>query len=302
MAITKIKIVVGLLRLPILPACSHFCIVGFSLPQILATDITKMISEAWKALSDQEKAPWEQLARQDRARYEQEKAAYTGPWRTTISPKPKMANAPKRPVSAFVAYSNERRKMVTRHNPHLSPAEISGMLGQMWKHEVVHVRQFYTDQYARQMLEYRRACQEEQEQESQPQQTMPLRTETPKLASKSTHAPNPPCSPSTIASIVGNSWCQPSPNPPGSSTRPFCCRVESPDDGSSESNTTLWHIEQCGVLDPWEAYKQKIMENGSHITLTEAMAQKNFVPLTKTDTDCFLTVAAAWFEPLESNQ
>lgn len=39
--------------------------------------IGKMIGAAWNALEEAEKAPYEKLAAEDRARYEREKAAYT---------------------------------------------------------------------------------------------------------------------------------------------------------------------------------------------------------------------------------
>ncbi len=105
------------------------------------------MSEAWKSLSPEEKEKWDTMARKDKARYEVEKTMYTGPWKVpAVKRSLKDPNAPKRPMSAFLAYSNSRRAMVKKQNPHMGNAEISKHLSTMWKEAPADVRQKYIDQ------------------------------------------------------------------------------------------------------------------------------------------------------------
>jgi hypothetical protein len=54
-------------------------------------------------------------------------------------------NAPKRPPSAFLNYSNLRRAELKRQNPNLKNTEISKLLGQEWKAAPASVRQPHID-------------------------------------------------------------------------------------------------------------------------------------------------------------
>lgn len=45
-------------------------------PQLSVTDVTRFIGEAWRKMTPEEKAPYEELARQDRSRYAREKAEF----------------------------------------------------------------------------------------------------------------------------------------------------------------------------------------------------------------------------------
>ena len=100
-----------------------------------STAVSKYVSRAWKALNGTEKAMWQERARQDRKRYETEKATYSGPWKVPISKTraPKDPNAPKRPLTAFFMFSNSHRKEVASQFPKATNAEISRTLSQMWK-------------------------------------------------------------------------------------------------------------------------------------------------------------------------
>jgi hypothetical protein len=57
-------------------------------------EIGKLISEKWKALSDAEKAPYEEKAAKDRLRYEKEMKSYVPP--SSSSPKKKAKKATKK--------------------------------------------------------------------------------------------------------------------------------------------------------------------------------------------------------------
>ena len=99
------------------------------------TDIAKLVSESWKQLSPEDREEWELKAEQDRARYEAEKANYKGPWKIPAHNKrsTKDPSAPKRPMSAFLAYSNSRRAALKRKNPKATNADLSKMLSKSWK-------------------------------------------------------------------------------------------------------------------------------------------------------------------------
>lgn len=90
------------------------------------TDIAKMVSEAWRELNPEEKEIWETKARKDKARYEVEKAMYKGPWKVPANKRtPKDPTAPKRPMSAFLAFSNKRRAALKRQHPDATNADLS---------------------------------------------------------------------------------------------------------------------------------------------------------------------------------
>ena len=69
------------------------------------TSISKLVSDEWKALSDRERREWSERARLDKDRYNAEKSLYTGPWQIPSKRTRKDPSAPKRPMSAFLFYS-----------------------------------------------------------------------------------------------------------------------------------------------------------------------------------------------------
>jgi len=108
------------------------------------TNVAKLVSEAWRELPPDERKKWEDMAKEDRARYEEERRTYRGPWKVAVSKKPyKDPNAPKRPMSAFLMYSNGRRAAVKKENPDFSNGEISRLLSEMWRKASEEDRQKY---------------------------------------------------------------------------------------------------------------------------------------------------------------
>lgn len=119
------------------PSNSH-CIAK----KIRAADVAKLVSKSWKRLDTKDRAHWEEMARIDKERYEKEKALYKGPWKV---PDVKYPDAPKKPMSAFLAFGNERRKAIATANPKMSNAEISSLLSKLWKECPPDVKQGYRD-------------------------------------------------------------------------------------------------------------------------------------------------------------
>jgi HMG (high mobility group) box len=105
-----------------------------------------MVSEAWKNLPPEEREYWEEMARADKERYEMEKSFYDGPWKIPAEKSSKDPRAPKRPMSAFLAYSNNKRSEVKQNNPSLSNADISRLLASMWKEVNNEEKQHYIEE------------------------------------------------------------------------------------------------------------------------------------------------------------
>eukprot|EP00934_Nitzschia_sp_Nitz4_P006598 Nitzschia sp. Nitz4//scaffold191_size41780//39658//41064//NITZ4_007478-RA/size41780-augustus-gene-0.65-mRNA-1//1//CDS//3329540214//6588//frame0 len=125
------------------------------------TDVAKMVSQAWKNLSNDEREEWEELARKDKARYEMEKAMYTGPWKVPAKRRSqKDPNAPKRPMSAFLSFSNAKRTEVKDSNPDMGNAEVSRILAQMWKDATEDEKKEHIDKEFKLRQEYKVAIAE----------------------------------------------------------------------------------------------------------------------------------------------
>lgn len=104
----------------------------------------------------EEKQGWEEKARQDKARYEMEKAMYKGPWKVPANKRtPKDPSAPKRPMSAFLAFSNKRRAALKRQHPDATNADLSKMLSKTWKEAPPDVKGKYTEEEAGLRAEYK---------------------------------------------------------------------------------------------------------------------------------------------------
>jgi hypothetical protein len=124
--------------------CSaHIIHIFISLSIYKTTVIAKLVSIEWKGLNKEERARWEKMARLDKERFEREKSTYNGPWQVPVPEK--NAFTPKRPMSGFLDFSNQKRKLVQFSNPHLKGKYISKILGNMWKEASAEERAFFMD-------------------------------------------------------------------------------------------------------------------------------------------------------------
>ena len=97
----------------------------------------------------EEKEEWEKKARKDKARYEVEKSLYKGPWKVPANKRtPKDPTAPKRPMSAFLAFSNKRRAGLKREHPDATNADLSKMLSKTWKEAPLELKSKYMEEEA----------------------------------------------------------------------------------------------------------------------------------------------------------
>lgn len=122
--------------------------------KLQTANISKLVSGAWRELSPDDRVKWESMARSDRARYEVEKTMFKGPWHVPKGRKQKDANAPKRPMSAFLAFANSRRGTVKQGMPGSSNGDVSRALAAMWKEAPEHVRQSYFEEEQKKRKEY----------------------------------------------------------------------------------------------------------------------------------------------------
>ncbi|XP_077403024.1 high mobility group protein B1-like [Vanacampus margaritifer] len=94
-------------------------------------EFSKKCSERWKTMSAKEKGKFEDLAKQDKVRYEREMVNYV-PARGGKKKKFKDPNAPKRPPSAFFIFCSEYRPKVKGETPGLTIGDVAKKLGEMW--------------------------------------------------------------------------------------------------------------------------------------------------------------------------
>lgn len=122
-----------------------------------------MVSRSWKALTPEERAPWEKLAERDRARFEVERSHYKGPWQVSKNGKATLNDgAPKRPMSAFLAFVESHRQQVKADFPKMNAVEITAYLSKEWKVAPECERAFFFEKnrldrqlYDQNMAEYR---------------------------------------------------------------------------------------------------------------------------------------------------
>ncbi|XP_068187529.1 high mobility group-T protein-like [Antennarius striatus] len=94
-------------------------------------EFSKKCSERWKTMSGKEKGKFEDLAKLDKVRYDNEMQNYV-PAKGGKKKKYKDPNAPKRPPSAFFIFCSAFRPKVKTEYPGLTIGEVAKRLGEMW--------------------------------------------------------------------------------------------------------------------------------------------------------------------------
>jgi high mobility group protein B1 len=97
------------------------------------TEVSKRSAEMWRNLPADERAHWDEVAAKDKQRYMVEKATYTGPWQVPWKRAKKDPSAPKRPMSAFLYFSQDKRRQIKDENPTIRNTEVSRILGELWR-------------------------------------------------------------------------------------------------------------------------------------------------------------------------
>jgi hypothetical protein len=107
---------------------------------LTTSELSKYVSVSWELLSLEEREEWRLRMEEDRIRYEAEKSNYNGPWKIP-APTNNVSSctddgvpAPlKRPMSAFVAFSNDYRPAIQYQHPNATDENLSEMLSKSWK-------------------------------------------------------------------------------------------------------------------------------------------------------------------------
>lgn len=119
------------------------------------TEVSKRSAEMWRNLPADERAYWDDVATKDKQRYMAEKATYTGPWQVPWKRAKKDPSAPKRPMSAFLYFSQERRRIIKEKNPGMRNTEVSRVLGDMWRNASEEERNPHIEREAREREKYK---------------------------------------------------------------------------------------------------------------------------------------------------
>mmetsp|Transcript_7210 Transcript_7210/g.10329 ORF Transcript_7210/g.10329 Transcript_7210/m.10329 type:complete len:421 (-) Transcript_7210:305-1567(-) len=118
-------------------------------------EVSKKSSQLWKSLSQEERQKWDEKARKDKERYMIEKAKYTGPWQVPYKRNKKDPSAPKRPMSAFLFFSQDKRRKIKEENGGIRNTEVSRVLGEMWKNASDEERKPHIEREARERAKYK---------------------------------------------------------------------------------------------------------------------------------------------------
>lgn len=124
-------------------------------PSATVGDVSKKSSEMWKTLPPDQRAHWDDVAKKDKERYMAEKAMYTGPWQVPWKRAKKDPSAPKRPMSAFLYFSQDKRRKIKDANPGMRNTEVSRILGDMWKNASEEERTPHIEREASERAKYK---------------------------------------------------------------------------------------------------------------------------------------------------
>jgi len=112
-----------------------------SYPDLKITEVGKKLGEMWKMLSSDEKKIYEEQASRDSERYQREKANYISPegseddtrYGKRHKRKFKDPSRPKRSMSSFMFFANDKRKEITSKFPNLRMTEVGKRLAEIWR-------------------------------------------------------------------------------------------------------------------------------------------------------------------------
>ena len=117
-----------------------------------ASEVSKVLGERWNNLTDEEKAPYNAKYKIAMEKHKKEMEEYkknkpeseeeesgsdsdSGKKKRKRGAKKakKDVNAPKRPLTSYMIYSNEKRKQLMEANPSLKVTDVAKQIGALWK-------------------------------------------------------------------------------------------------------------------------------------------------------------------------
>jgi len=99
----------------------QFGVIRKQQPNAKLPEIAKQVAQKWNSLSDNDKKPYVQRSEEDNKRFKKEFEEY------------KKTLPPKRPSTAFMIFSNEKRAALSQAKPQAKITEIAKLLGVEWK-------------------------------------------------------------------------------------------------------------------------------------------------------------------------
>jgi hypothetical protein len=117
-------------------------------------DSSKEMSSVWRAMSNEEKAPYNEKSALDHKRYEDQYNALSADEKKLLRNIKKQTKRERKEkndtiskvLSPFMLYSADKRKLVAEENQNAKVTKVASIIGQMWKAESQEVREAY---YAR---------------------------------------------------------------------------------------------------------------------------------------------------------
>lgn len=105
-------------------------------PGIKPNQVMTLFGKKWRPLSEEEKAPFIEMAQQDKTRYEESKQR--------TKSKTKHNNTKQ---TAYILFSNEERPKIKNEMPDLSTTETIKELGRRWRQQKLENPQMLTEKY-----------------------------------------------------------------------------------------------------------------------------------------------------------
>ena len=105
-------------------------------------ELSAIVASRWENLPARQRQYYQKLAGTSTSKDQDRKAVA----KKKRNSKPKLIGAPKRPGSAFLLFSNSRRKDAKRDNPSATNAELSKILSMLWREAPEEVRQHYIEE------------------------------------------------------------------------------------------------------------------------------------------------------------
>lgn len=118
------------------------------------TEIVRALARRWGELNEEERAPWIEIAKKDKKRYEDEMANYDGPLRVSCKVRDENSDEPVGPKSAFDLFGQKMRAYWKGTNPLLSTVEIAVRLTETWDCATKRQKQPYFDLEKKDLLRY----------------------------------------------------------------------------------------------------------------------------------------------------
>ena len=126
----------------------------------------KKLASMWRDLCPEQRAEYETFAKNDKDRYFEEMKTYSGPTHVPNKRKRKPPGAPKRAMSAFLAFSQQMRPLVRAENPDMKNTELSSLLAQKWRESSDETKKPFMDREIMERENYHEAMSKWKEEES----------------------------------------------------------------------------------------------------------------------------------------